>query len=90
MKQITYSQCNQGNGGGSHCATVAYHGSCKIDACGPHNKELHSGIKCGDYLQKLLDLCPPWEGRVGGYITPDDCNVLNGSGGYKLQFSHIQ
>ncbi|KAI0750097.1 hypothetical protein C8Q80DRAFT_1269865 [Daedaleopsis nitida] len=84
-------QCRQSNGDTSYCKTQVNYGTCKIDACGQNKAQIADGVNCGGYLQTILNECH-YGGRVGGFITPDDCNVNFSSGEgfnyYKLQFSH--
>ena len=91
LRQIT-GRCQQTNGGGSQCTTVATWNTCKVDVCGTVGLSLLPNINCGGYLQSLLNSCNSG-GRVGGQIHPAKCNILFpspriGSYEYRLQFSH--
>ncbi|KAI0746611.1 hypothetical protein C8Q80DRAFT_782356 [Daedaleopsis nitida] len=86
------NQCLQGNDQGSWCTSLVKFGTCKIDVCGDNGAQIASGIHCGGYLQTILNNCQS-NGLVGGYLIPQKCNVRSagggeGTGNYKLQFSH--
>lgn len=79
--------CHQSNKVGSLCTSLVTVGTCKIDVCGFPGAQLASGVNCGGYLQNILNTCQSG-GLVGGYLTPESCNVAFHDSPYKLQFSH--